>query len=267
MASRPDIIDRNGEVLATDIRTVSLFAEPNKIVDADEAVEKLRDGAARSRLTRHLPQAVGQDFAFRLAASPADAEAAEPDPRARHSRHRLPAGKAPLLSGRRDRLAYPRLRQYRQPRRRRHGEIYRRPGPCRSCRRRHDQQCSRWSRSGCRSISASRRSSETSWPTQSQNFGAKGAGAVVLECQTGEVLGHGIRAGLRSEQSERGRCRRLAEPHVERHVRNGLDLQDLHDGDGARFGQGDATRRLRRQRADRTSAASPSTTSTASAAC
>ena len=41
MASRPDIVDRNGEVLATDIRTVSLFAEPNKIVDADEAVEKL----------------------------------------------------------------------------------------------------------------------------------------------------------------------------------------------------------------------------------
>lgn len=41
MASRPDILDRNGEVLATDIRTVSLFAEPNKVVDADEAVERL----------------------------------------------------------------------------------------------------------------------------------------------------------------------------------------------------------------------------------
>jgi cell division protein FtsI (penicillin-binding protein 3) len=41
MASRPDLVDRNGEVLATDIRTVSLFAEPHKIVDADEVVEKL----------------------------------------------------------------------------------------------------------------------------------------------------------------------------------------------------------------------------------
>ena len=41
MASRPDLIDRNGEVLATDIRTVSLYAEPNKIVDPDEAVERL----------------------------------------------------------------------------------------------------------------------------------------------------------------------------------------------------------------------------------
>lgn len=40
-ASRPDIVDRNGEVLATDIRTASLFAEPRRIVDADEAIEKL----------------------------------------------------------------------------------------------------------------------------------------------------------------------------------------------------------------------------------
>jgi cell division protein FtsI (penicillin-binding protein 3) len=40
-ASRPEIVDRNGQLLATDIRTVSLFAEPMKIVDADEAVEKL----------------------------------------------------------------------------------------------------------------------------------------------------------------------------------------------------------------------------------
>jgi cell division protein FtsI (penicillin-binding protein 3) len=42
MASRPDLLDRNGEVLATDIRTVSLFAEPHRIVDVDEAIEKLR---------------------------------------------------------------------------------------------------------------------------------------------------------------------------------------------------------------------------------
>jgi cell division protein FtsI (penicillin-binding protein 3) len=40
-ASRPDIIDRNGEILATDIKTFSLFAEPRRIVDVDEALEKL----------------------------------------------------------------------------------------------------------------------------------------------------------------------------------------------------------------------------------
>ena len=40
-AARPDIVDRNGELLATDIRTVSMFAEPNRVVDPDEAVEKI----------------------------------------------------------------------------------------------------------------------------------------------------------------------------------------------------------------------------------
>ncbi|MBN9070933.1 MAG: penicillin-binding protein 2 [Rhizobiales bacterium] len=40
-AARPDILDRNGEVLATDINMASLFAEPRRIVDADEAIEKL----------------------------------------------------------------------------------------------------------------------------------------------------------------------------------------------------------------------------------
>jgi cell division protein FtsI (penicillin-binding protein 3) len=40
-ASRPDIVDRNGEVLATDINTASLYAEPRRIVDPNEALEKL----------------------------------------------------------------------------------------------------------------------------------------------------------------------------------------------------------------------------------
>ena len=40
-AARPDIADRNGEVLATDVKTVSVFAEPRNIVDKDEAVELL----------------------------------------------------------------------------------------------------------------------------------------------------------------------------------------------------------------------------------
>lgn len=41
-ASRPDILDRNGLVMATDIKTASLFAEPRRIVDIDEAIEKLQ---------------------------------------------------------------------------------------------------------------------------------------------------------------------------------------------------------------------------------
>jgi len=39
--ARPDILDRNGEILATDVRTPSLFAEPQRIIDVDEAAELL----------------------------------------------------------------------------------------------------------------------------------------------------------------------------------------------------------------------------------
>ena len=39
--ARPDIVDRNGEVLATDIKSASLYAEPKRIIDVDEAMEAL----------------------------------------------------------------------------------------------------------------------------------------------------------------------------------------------------------------------------------
>jgi cell division protein FtsI (penicillin-binding protein 3) len=39
--ARPAITDRNGELMATDLRTISIFAEPHKIIDRDEAAELL----------------------------------------------------------------------------------------------------------------------------------------------------------------------------------------------------------------------------------
>ena len=39
--ARPDIVDRNGEILATDVKAPSLFAEPRRIIDKDEAIELL----------------------------------------------------------------------------------------------------------------------------------------------------------------------------------------------------------------------------------
>ena len=39
--ARPDILDRNGAILATDVRAPSLFAEPRKIIDVDETTELL----------------------------------------------------------------------------------------------------------------------------------------------------------------------------------------------------------------------------------
>ena len=39
--SRPDLLDRNGEILAKDVKTMSVFAEPRRIIDKDEAVEMI----------------------------------------------------------------------------------------------------------------------------------------------------------------------------------------------------------------------------------
>ena len=40
-AARPDILDRNGAILATDIKVTSIFAEPRRIIDRDEAADQL----------------------------------------------------------------------------------------------------------------------------------------------------------------------------------------------------------------------------------
>lgn len=41
-ATRPKILDRNGLEMAVDIRVPSLYAEPRRIIDVEEAVQKLR---------------------------------------------------------------------------------------------------------------------------------------------------------------------------------------------------------------------------------
>jgi cell division protein FtsI (penicillin-binding protein 3) len=39
--ARPDIVDCNGAILATDVKAASLFSEPRRIIDKDEAIELL----------------------------------------------------------------------------------------------------------------------------------------------------------------------------------------------------------------------------------
>ena len=59
--ARPDILDRNGNVLATDVLTPSLFAEPRRIIDADEASELL---------VAVMPDLANSDYRERLEGRP-----------------------------------------------------------------------------------------------------------------------------------------------------------------------------------------------------
>ena len=55
--ARPDILDRNGTVLATDVRVPSLYAEPRRLIDVDEAIELL---------TADLPDVYANELRERL---------------------------------------------------------------------------------------------------------------------------------------------------------------------------------------------------------
>lgn len=55
--ARPDILDRNGAILATDVKSPSLFGEPRRIVDKDEAIELL---------TATLPDLESSELSTRL---------------------------------------------------------------------------------------------------------------------------------------------------------------------------------------------------------
>jgi cell division protein FtsI (penicillin-binding protein 3) len=54
---RPDIVDRNGQLLATDIRGATLYADPKRVIDRDELVEQIASvfpDIDRARLRKHL---------------------------------------------------------------------------------------------------------------------------------------------------------------------------------------------------------------------
>jgi cell division protein FtsI (penicillin-binding protein 3) len=64
--SRPDIVDRHGQLLATDVATHSLYADPQLVLDSDEILEKLTGALAgldRSEVRRALADR-GRRFAW-----------------------------------------------------------------------------------------------------------------------------------------------------------------------------------------------------------
>jgi cell division protein FtsI (penicillin-binding protein 3) len=58
-AARPEIVDRNGQLLAMDIKVMSVFADPREIIDKDEATEEI---------TAILPDLNAHDLRARLGA-------------------------------------------------------------------------------------------------------------------------------------------------------------------------------------------------------
>ena len=70
--ARPDILDRSGRILATDVKMPSLFAEPRRIIDVDEAIELLtavmpdldtNEAARAARIEARLRLAQARDHA------------------------------------------------------------------------------------------------------------------------------------------------------------------------------------------------------------
>ena len=120
--ARPDIVDRNGEVLATDVKAPSLFGEPQAHHRQGRGDRTPDRGAAGPRRSggAHAP-VVAQGFC--LAEARDHAKAAAKHPQARHSRHRLPAREQARLPDRRVGRAPDRPRQYRQPGHRRDGKM------------------------------------------------------------------------------------------------------------------------------------------------
>jgi cell division protein FtsI (penicillin-binding protein 3) len=75
--SRPDILDRAGRLLATDISAPSIFADPSAILDLDETVEALAGvlkGLDQKRLRKELSERGKQFVWIRRGVHPGDAK-------------------------------------------------------------------------------------------------------------------------------------------------------------------------------------------------
>ncbi len=97
--ARPDIQDRNGEVLATDVRMPSLFGEPRRIIDVDEAVELLT-ATVPDLNANELRERLSSKRGFVWLKREITKEAAAADPPAWHSRYWLSCREQACLSER-----------------------------------------------------------------------------------------------------------------------------------------------------------------------
>ena len=185
---RPDIVDRNGEVLARDIRVASLYAEPNKLIDIDEAVELLTANVPDLD-ARELRRKLSLDRSFiwlKRQVSPSEQQLIHdlgiPGIGFRDETLRI----YPLRPARRP---CSRLCRCRFARPRRHREISRRPRRAvhrLACRPGQPQPRPR---SAVDRIRVSSMRSPMSCRRRSPSYQAQAGGGVVLDVSNGEILG------------------------------------------------------------------------------
>ena len=222
-------------MLATDVKAPSLFGEPRRIIDKDEAIELLT-ATLPDLDTGEVRERLSSQERLRLAEARNHAEAAAGNSPPRHSRHRLPAREQARLSDRHRSRASDRPGQHRQPGHRRDGEMARQQRPRRSASRR---LCHRPPAAAGGIVGRSARRARAARRT------AQGQGKIPrqgglrprLQRQDRRDRGDGVGAGFRSEQSEGGARSRSHQPPDHRRLRDGIDLQGLHAGDGAGFRQ------------------------------
>ena len=264
--ARPDILDRNGEILATDVRVASLFGEPKRLIDVDEAVELLT--AVMPDLdAKEVRERLGnRKRGFAWLKREINAKQQQEIHKPRHSGHRLPEREQAHLSERRGSRAPDRARQRRQPGHRRHREVARRQRACgAACGRARDRPAAgagaargRPARAAC----GARRTGRGARQVQGDRRGRRRD----RRAHRRDRL-DGFGAGFRSEQSEGGERSDAHQPAHHRRVRDGLDLQGAHHRDGRSTPASSISTRCSMRARRCATASSTSTTITRSAAC
>ncbi len=241
--ARPDILDRNGEVLATDVRTPSLFGEPRRLIDVDEAVELLTATVPDLQCRRNARAALLEER-LRLAEARNHQGAAAADSPARASRHRLSRREQARLSEYQHGVACDRACEYRQSGHRRHREMARQERACRSA---FARLCHRPPAEAGAALGRSARAACAAHRTRGRAAEIQGQGRGRADHRRAHRRNHldGVGARLRSERSARSARQGAHQPPDHRRVRDGLDLQGADDRDGAGFRQDDARLVLR----------------------
>ena len=236
--ARPDILDRNGEILATDVRVPSLYGEPRRLIDVDEAVELL---------TADLPDIDAAELRERLSSKRGFVwlkRDITPEQQREIYRQGLP-GIGFLSENKRD---YPNgaevshlighvnidnqgiagMEKWLDG----HGlAALHMAGLATDRLQTPVAACRRSARAACVARRAGRRA------RQIQGAGRRRHRARRAHRRDRR---HGVGAGLRPQQSARGARSDAHQSADHRRLRNGIDLQGLHHRDGARFRQGDA---------------------------